>query len=135
MTEIIKKQEEQVEELAKEQGLSKEEFLAKAGEEQKPTKEKKSRKKKAAPKKEKAAPKKAAAKKPAAKVTIVTVKDLEAEFGIPAKTIRRHLRKMDENVKPRGPEMYQWNKSDANLKKIKKNLEAIIARQPALQAK
>jgi hypothetical protein len=78
-------------------------------------------------------------KKPAAKGKkerrIVGVKDLEAEFGLPGKTIRRHLRKMEENKKPRGPEPYQWFEDDKDFAKIRANLQNVVARQPKLQAK
>ena len=123
--EVVIKQEEQVEEMAAQKGMSKEEFLKKAQEASKP-----------APKKVKPAPK----AKPAPKVEtskskkrIVGVKDLEKEFKLPGKTIRRYLRKMNENTKPRGPEPYQWFEDDKNYKAIRENLKAIVTRKPALQ--
>ncbi len=66
---------------------------------------------------------------------IVGVKELEVEFGLTGKVIRRHLRKMEENKKPRGPEPYQWWSDDPNFLTIQKNLKAVIDRQPKLQAK
>jgi hypothetical protein len=73
-------------------------------------------------------------RKPAAKRQIVGVKQLEAEFGLTGKVIRRHLRKMEENTKPRGPEPYQWWSTDPVFKQIRKNLQAVVDRQPRLQA-
>ena len=61
------------------------------------------------------------------------VAHLEQEFGLTGKTIRRHLRKMEENRKPRGPEPYQWWSDDPNYITIRKNLKAIVDRQPKLQ--
>lgn len=55
---------------------------------------------------------------------IITVKHLEEEFGMKAKVIRRHLRAMEENSKPRGPEQYQWWEDSKELAAIKKNLKA-----------
>lgn len=62
------------------------------------------------------------------KPSIVGVKDLEKEFGMTGKVIRRHLRKMVENKKPRGPEPYQWLSNDPNFKKIRENLKKISQR-------
>ena len=64
---------------------------------------------------------------------IVGVKDLEKEFKIPGKTIRRHLRKMNENTKPRGPEPYQWFEDDKNYQAIRENLKVIVKRKVSLQ--
>ena len=89
-------------------------------------------------KKEKKAPVKKSTKTKAKKNTerrIVGVKDLEEEFGMPGKAIRRHLRKMEENKKPRGPEPYQWFSDDPNFIKIQENLKAVVGRQPKLQVK
>ena len=134
--EVVIKQEEQVEELAAQNGMSKEEFLKKAQETSKPAPKAKPAKK--APK-AKPAPK-ATKAKPAPKVEtskskkrIVGVKDLEKEFKLPGKTIRRYLRKMNENTKPRGPEPYQWFEDDKSYKAIRENLKAIVTRKPALQ--
>lgn len=55
-------------------------------------------------------------------VKIWTVKDLEEEFGVKGKIIRRHLRKMEENIKPRGPQRYEWKETDPKFKKIRKKL-------------
>lgn len=60
---------------------------------------------------------------------IVEVKDLEAEFGIRAKVIRRHLRSMEESTKPRNSEKYQWWEDSEELATIKKNLEAAVAKK------
>jgi len=67
--------------------------------------------------------------------TIVMVKDLEKEFKISAKQIRRHLRKMKENLKPRNTEHYQWYSSDPNLQKIRKNLKEIVKRKVTLHGR
>lgn len=64
---------------------------------------------------------------------IVGVKDLEKEFGITAKVIRRHLRKMEENTKPRGPEPYQWWHDDPRYLQIRKNFKTIVTRKVRLQ--
>jgi DeoR/GlpR family transcriptional regulator of sugar metabolism len=69
----------------------------------------------------------------AKKGKIVGVKELEKEFGLSGRIIRRHLRKMAENTKPRGPEPYQWYSDDPNFKAIRSNLKAVVARQPKLQ--
>ena len=62
---------------------------------------------------------------------IVEVKDLEAEYGIKAKVIRRHLRQMEESTKPRSSEKYQWWEDSKELAEIRKNLEqAIQKKQP-----
>lgn len=66
---------------------------------------------------------------------IVGVKDLEAEFGISGKQIRRHLRKMNENKKPRGPEPYQWYSDDPNYTKIRNNFKEIMKRKVTLHGK
>lgn len=62
---------------------------------------------------------------------IITVKDLEQEFGLKAKVIRRYLRKMEESSKPRGPEKYQWDSKSKELKIIRKNLEAVVNKKVA----
>ncbi len=121
---VVQAQEEQVEELAKEQGMTKEEFLAKAQEEQKP---KKSKKKETKPKQQKQTKKTTGGRKKKEK-KIVGVKDLEAEFKMPGKTIRRHLRRMEENKKPRGPEPYQWLEDDKDLKAIREKLAEVAKR-------
>ena len=64
---------------------------------------------------------------------IVGVPDLEKEFGITGKVIRRHLRKMEENTKPRGPEPYQWFHDDPKFIAIRKNFKTIVARKVRLQ--
>lgn len=64
---------------------------------------------------------------------IVGVKDLEKEFGLTGKTIRRHLRKMKENTKPRGPEPYEWWSDGDDYTQIRKNLKGIVNRKPRLQ--
>ena len=56
---------------------------------------------------------------------IITTHHLELEFGMKAKTIRRYLRKMADSTKPRGPQRYEWEANSAELKKIRKNLEAV----------
>jgi hypothetical protein len=126
--EIIEKQAQQAEEMAVEAGMTKEEFMEKALQEQEAKKARKPKKQPAKPKKQPEKP----AKQPAkgkGQATIIGVKDLEKEFKIPGKTIRRHLRKMEENKKPRGPEPYEWKASDPNLKKIKAKLKAIADRK------
>ncbi len=57
---------------------------------------------------------------------IITTAHLEKEFGMKAKVIRRYLRKMEESSKPRGPQRYEWDATSAELKKIRKNLEALV---------
>lgn len=72
------------------------------------------------------AKKEKAPKKGAPKTSgVISVKDLEEEFGMKAKVIRRYLRKMDESTKPRGPEKYQWDANSKELKAVRKNLQAI----------
>ncbi len=60
---------------------------------------------------------------------IVEVKDLEAEYGIKAKVIRRHLRQIEESTKPRNSEKYQWWEDSKELAEIRKNLEQIIQKK------
>lgn len=120
---ILAAQEDQFEQIQKEaKGMDKKDFVEKAKEDlqEKPKPKKQPKKQTKSRKKER---------------KIVGVKDLEAEFKIPGKTIRRHLRKMDENTKPRGPEPYQWYEDDKNFTKIRENLKQIVQRQPKLQAK
>ncbi len=59
---------------------------------------------------------------------IVTVKDLESEFGLKGKVIRRYLRQMEENTKPRGPQRYEWFENSDELAEIRKNLQEITAK-------
>ena len=59
---------------------------------------------------------------------IVTVKDLESEFGLKGKIIRRYLRQMEENTKPRGPQRYEWFENSDELAAIRKNLQEITAK-------
>jgi len=66
---------------------------------------------------------------------IVGVKDLEKEFKISGKQIRRHLRKMEENQKPRGPEPYQWYSDDPKFQAIRKNFQDILKRKVKLHGK
>ena len=56
---------------------------------------------------------------------VVTVKDLEGHFGIKAKVIRRHLRKMEESTKPRGPQRYEWDLTSEELAAIYQNLDKV----------
>jgi hypothetical protein len=130
--ELLEKQEAQFENLKKEAGVvTKEEFVAKMQADQVETKKAATKSKpKAKTEKKEQKP-----KAPAKAKMILGVKDLEAEFGLTGKTIRRHLRKMEENKKPRGPEPYQWFADDPGFKKIRENLKAVIARQPKLQVK
>ncbi len=65
---------------------------------------------------------------------IVGVKDLEKEFKISGKQIRRHLRKMEENRKPRGPEPYQWYEDSKDYQAIRANFKAIMARKVRLHS-
>lgn len=125
---VVQEQEKQVEEMAQEKGMTKEEFLAKAQEEQ--PKQKKS-KKKSTPKKETKPKQKKQTKSKKKEKKIVGVKDLEAEFKMPGKAIRRHLRRMEENKKPRGPEPYQWLEDDKDLKAIRAKLAEVAKRQIA----
>jgi len=75
------------------------------------------------------------AKKKKSDRIIVGVKDLEKEFKISAKQIRRHLRKMEENHKPRGPEPYQWYSDDPKYQAIRDNFKTIIKRKVTLHGK
>jgi len=128
---IVQEQEKQVEELSQEKGMTKDDFLKKAQEaKEQPKTETKTKKQKQT--KKETQPKEQKQTKQKKQKQIIGVKDLEEEFGIPGKTIRRYLRKMDENKKPRGPEPYQWNHDDPHLKQIKKNLQEIAKRKPAL---
>jgi len=69
--------------------------------------------------------------KPKVETGLVNVKDLEAEFGLKAKVIRRHLRKMEESTKERGPSRYEWETKSAELAAIRKNLKAIVNKKSA----
>lgn len=62
---------------------------------------------------------------------LITVKDLEKEFGIKAKIIRRHLRKMEESTKERNSTRYEWDPKSEELKAIRKNLKAITTKKSA----
>lgn len=128
--EVLQAQETKAEGMAAENGMTKEEFLEKARKDQEQQKQKKQ--KKSTPKKQPKEEKPKETKQSKSKAKIVGIKDLEKEFNMPGKTIRRHLRKMEENKKPRGPEPYQWFASDPNLKKIKKNLKEIAERKPSV---
>jgi len=126
---VVQEQEKQVEELSQEKGMTKEDFLEKAQtSKEQPKKETKTKKQKQTKKETQPKEQKQTKKQK----QIIGVKDLEEEFGIPGKTIRRYLRKMDENKKPRGPEPYQWNHDDEDLKKIRQNLKEIKSRKPSL---
>lgn len=97
----------------------------------KPNKSKKSDKAKVEQfKKEVQKSEKAKAEKKSNTTGLVTVKDLEAEFGIKAKVIRRHLRKMEESTKARGPERYEWEVKSPELKAIRTKL-ATLAKKSA----
>ena len=76
---------------------------------------------------------KAPAKAPAKANTsgLVTIKDLEAEFGLKGKIIRRHLRKMEESTKVRGPQRYEWEPKSTELKAIKAKLTIIATKKTA----
>ncbi len=118
-------------------GMTKDEFLKKAAEESKlPEAKQEQKQEKKAIKQKKQVKQKKQETKPKSKkkqIQIVGVKDLEKEFKIPGKTIRRYLRKMEENTKPRGPEPYQWKEGSKELKAIRANLKAIVSRKPSLQ--
>jgi len=133
---VIKKQEEQVEELAQEKGMTKEEFLKKAQEESEQTEKQEQKKDKKQNKKEKQTKQKKKEEQPkknkSSKARIVGVKDLEKEFGVPGKTIRRYLRRMEENTKPRGPEPYQWYENSKEFKAIKEKLAEVVKRKPGI---
>jgi len=59
---------------------------------------------------------------------IITVKDLESEFGLKGKIIRRYLRNMEENTKPKGPQRYEWFENSEELASIRKNLQEITTK-------
>lgn len=154
--EVQEKQAKVMEEAKKDhgKGMTKEEFMKKAAEESgkaavgaddggqtaagdsKQTEKQEQKKEKKQNKKEKQTKQKKKEEQPkknkSSKARIVGVKDLEKEFGVPGKTIRRYLRRMEENTKPRGPEPYQWYENSKEFKAIKEKLAEVVKRKPGI---